>query len=109
MKNFINSSDIQDYNYLLGEINKCKNGLSNHKSILKNKILGLIFFNPSLRTRLSTQKAAINLGLKSIVMNFKDDGWQLELDDNIIMSCKCNSIKSRKHRSFSCKEFKKDT
>ena len=86
MKNFINSSDIQDYNYLLGEINKCKNGLSNHKSILKNKILGLIFFNPSLRTRLSTQKAAINLGLKSIVMNFKDDGWQLELDDNIIMS-----------------------
>ena len=45
MKNFINSSDIQDYNYLLGEINKCKNGLSNHKSILKNKILGIIFFN----------------------------------------------------------------
>ena len=86
MKNFINSSDIQDYNYLLGEINKCKNGLSNYKPILKNKVLGLIFFNPSLRTRLSTQKAAINLGLKCIVMNFKDDGWQLELDDNIIMS-----------------------
>ena len=35
---------------------------------------------------MSTQKAAINLGLKCIVMNFKDDGWQLELDDNIIMS-----------------------
>ena len=46
----------------------------------------MIFFNPSLRTRLSTQKAAMNLGMKTICMNIKDEGWQLEFDDNVIMN-----------------------
>ena len=86
MKNFINSDDIIDYQYLLNKINKHKNDMSDLSFVGKNKVLGLLFFNPSLRTRLSTQRAAINLGLKCIVMNFKDDGWQLEFDDNIIMS-----------------------
>jgi len=86
MKNFINSDDIIDYQYLLTEINKHKNDKSDLSFIGKNKVIGLLFFNPSLRTRLSTQKAAMNLGFKSIVMNFKDDGWQLEFDENIIMS-----------------------
>ena len=86
MKNFLNSDDIIDYQYLLNEINKLKNDKSDISHIGKNKVMGLLFFNPSLRTRLSTQKAAMNLGFKSIVMNFKDDGWQLEFDENIIMS-----------------------
>lgn len=86
MKNFLNSDDIIDYKYLLNEINKLKNDKSDISYVGKNKVIGLLFFNPSLRTRLSTQKAAMNLGLKSIVMNFKDDGWQLEFDENIIMS-----------------------
>ena len=86
MKNFINSDDIIDYQYLLTEINKHKNDKSDLSYIGKNKVIGLLFFNPSLRTRLSTQKAAMNLGFKSIVMNFKDDGWQLEFNENIIMS-----------------------
>ncbi len=86
MKNFINSDDIIDYQYLLTEINKHKNDKSDLSFIGKNKVIGLLFFNPSLRTRLSTQKAAMNLGFKSIVMNFRDDGWQLEFDENIIMS-----------------------
>ena len=86
MKNFINSGDIINYQYLLNEINKHKNDKSDLSFIGKNKVIGLLFFNPSLRTRLSTQKAAMNLGFKSIVMNFKDDGWQLEFDENIIMS-----------------------
>jgi N-succinyl-L-ornithine transcarbamylase len=86
MKNFINSSDIIDYQYLLNNINKHKNGSTDLSFVGKNKVLGLLFFNPSLRTRLSTQKAAMNLGIKSIVMNFKDDGWQLEFNENIIMS-----------------------
>jgi len=86
MKNFINSYDIIDYQYLLTEINKHKNDKSDLSFIGKNKVIGLLFFNPSLRTRLSTQKAAMNLGFKSIVMNFRDDGWQLEFDENIIMS-----------------------
>ena len=86
MKNFINSDDIINYQYLLTEINKHKNDKSDLSFIGKNKVIGLLFFNPSLRTRLSTQKAAMNLGFKSIVMNFRDDGWQLEFDENIIMS-----------------------
>lgn len=88
MKNFINSRDIIDYQYLLNDINKHKNNSIDLSFVGKNKVLGLLFFNPSLRTRLSTQKAAMNLGFKSIVMNFKDDGWQLEFDENIIMSGK---------------------
>ena len=86
MKNFINSGDIINYQYLLNEINKHKNDKSDLSFIGKNKVIGLLFFNPSLRTRLSTQKAAMNLGFKSIVMNFRDEGWQLEFDENIIMS-----------------------
>ena len=86
MKNFINSGDIINYQYLLNEINKHKNDKSDLSFIGKNKVIGLLFFNPSLRTRLSTQKAAMNLGFKSIVMNFRDDGWKLEFDENIIMS-----------------------
>lgn len=88
MRNFINSRDIIDYQYLLNDINKHKNNSTDLSFVGKNKVLGLLFFNPSLRTRLSTQKAAMNLGIKSIVMNFKDDGWQLEFDENIIMSGK---------------------
>ena len=88
MRNFINSRDIIDYQYLLNDINNHKNNSTDLSFVGKNKVLGLLFFNPSLRTRLSTQKAAMNLGFKSIVMNFKDDGWQLEFDENIIMSGK---------------------
>ena len=88
MRNFINARDIIDYQYLLNDINKHKNNSTDLSFVGKNKVLGLLFFNPSLRTRLSTQKAAMNLGFKSIVMNFKDDGWQLEFDENIIMSGK---------------------
>ena len=86
MKNFINSYDIIDYQYLLTEINKHKNDKSDLSYIGKNKVIGLLFFNPSLRTRLSTQKAAMNLGFKSIVMNFKDDGGAVEFNENSIIA-----------------------
>jgi N-succinyl-L-ornithine transcarbamylase len=51
----------------------------------KNKTIGLLFFNNSLRTRLSTQKAALNLGMEPIVMNFGSEGWQLEFEDGTLM------------------------
>ena len=51
----------------------------------KDKTIGLLFFNPSLRTRLSTQKAAQNLGMTTMVMNFDKEGWALEYEDGIIM------------------------
>ena len=52
----------------------------------KGKTLGLIFFNPSLRTRMSTQRAAQNLGLDLIVMNIGKEGWKLEFADGAIMN-----------------------
>jgi len=52
----------------------------------KNKTLGLLFFNSSLRTRLSTQKAAQNLGMNVIVMNVSQDGWALEMEDGTVMN-----------------------
>ncbi len=52
----------------------------------KNKTLGLLFFNPSLRTRLSTQKAAMNLGMNVIVMNLNSDSWTLEFEDGSTMN-----------------------
>jgi len=52
----------------------------------KNKTLGLLFFNSSLRTRLSTQKAALNLGMNPIVMNVSDDAWGIEFGDGTIMN-----------------------
>lgn len=55
MRNFINSKDIIDYQYLLNDINKHKNNSTDLSFVGKNKVLGLLFFNPSLRTRLSTQ------------------------------------------------------
>jgi N-succinyl-L-ornithine transcarbamylase len=51
----------------------------------KDKTIGLLFFNNSLRTRLSTQKAAMNLGMEVIVMNFGNEGWALEYGDGTIM------------------------
>lgn len=52
----------------------------------RNKTLGLLFFNSSLRTRLSTQKAAQNLGMQVIVMNVSQDGWALEMEDGVVMN-----------------------
>ncbi|MEZ4828301.1 MAG: N-acetylornithine carbamoyltransferase [Bacteroidia bacterium] len=56
------------------------------KSLGYGKTLGLIFFNPSLRTRLSTQRAAQNLGLDVIVMNIGEEGWKLEFQDGAVMN-----------------------
>ena len=56
------------------------------KSLGEGKTIGLLFFNNSLRTRLSTQKAAMNLGLDVIVMNFGSEGWAIEFGDGSIMN-----------------------
>ena len=69
-----------------------KQALKIKKDPLKNQRLGkdktlvMLFFNPSLRTRLSTQKAAINLGMNVMVMNFGAEGWTLEFEDGTIMN-----------------------
>ena len=86
MKNFINSNDISDYKKIVEEAIKLKSNPNELENIGKNKSIGLLFFNPSLRTRISTQKACMILGLKTFVMNFNSEGWQLEFENNTIMS-----------------------
>lgn len=56
-----------------------------HKKLGENKTMGLLFFNSSLRTRVSAQKAANNLGMDMIVMNVTQDSWQIETEDGAVM------------------------
>lgn len=85
MKHFINLNDVSDVKELVLEgLYQKANPLAN-QNLGKNKTIGLIFFNSSLRTRISTQKAAINLGMDVIVMNVGSDSWQLEFEDGVIM------------------------
>ena len=57
-----------------------------HKTLGAGKRIGLLFLNPSLRTRLSTQIAASNLGMESVVFNVDKEGWTLEFEEGAIMS-----------------------
>ncbi|MBQ0734173.1 N-acetylornithine carbamoyltransferase [Aquimarina celericrescens] len=85
MKNYFSIKDIDSIeNWVNEAIELKKNPLAN-KTLGTDKTIGLLFFNPSLRTRLSTQKAATNLGMNVIVMNFTGEGWSLEYDDGAVM------------------------
>jgi len=63
-----------------------KESQTKDKALGEGKTICLLFFNNSLRTRLSTQKAAQNLGMNAIVMNFGSEGWQLEFEDGVVMN-----------------------
>ena len=86
MKHFLNVHDVDDINALVQEALYCKQNPKADNQLGKNKTLGLIFMNPSLRTRLSTQKAGINLGMDVMVMNFSGEGWALETEEGVIMN-----------------------
>ena len=86
MKNFININDIKDYNKSVDDCISLKKSPYELNSLGKNKTLGLLFFNPSLRTRISTEKAAKILGMNVISMNFNNEGWNLEYEDGVIMN-----------------------
>ncbi|PQL96013.1 N-acetylornithine carbamoyltransferase [Apibacter adventoris] len=86
MKKYTSVDDISNLNELLQAAKEIKlNPLAN-KQLGKDKTIGLIFFNSSLRTRLSTQKAAQNLGMRCMVMNLNTEGWTLEFEDGVIMN-----------------------
>ncbi|MDP5121883.1 MAG: N-acetylornithine carbamoyltransferase [Spirosomaceae bacterium] len=85
MKHFISPADVTDIAQLVKEAAQLKANPYAFSDLGKNKTIGLLFFNSSLRTRLSTQKAATNLGMNVIVMNVDSDGWQLEMNDGVIM------------------------
>lgn len=83
--NYLSINDIDSLQNWVKEAIEIKKDPLKSKSIGKDKSIGLLFFNSSLRTRLSTQKAALNLGLNPIVMNFSNEGWALEFEDGTIM------------------------
>ena len=86
MKNFISVSDVQNVSVIVQEAIEYKANPLKDKSLGKNMRVGLLFLNPSMRTRLSTQIAAQNLGMEAIVFNVGQDGWMLEFEDEAIMS-----------------------
>jgi N-succinyl-L-ornithine transcarbamylase len=86
MKNFISVNDVDNIDELVSYALAYKANPLLHKQMGSNKRLGLLFLNPSLRTRLSTQIAAENLGLSVIVLNVDKDGWKMEFDDEAIMN-----------------------
>ena len=86
MKQFISVKDATDINDLIAKGLAFKNNPFHHRTIGKNKRIGLLFLNPSMRTRLSTQIAAQNLGMEAIVFNVGSEGWALEFGDGAIMN-----------------------
>lgn len=86
MKNFISVADAPDINGLVKKALEYKANPFKDKSLGAGKRMGLLFLNPSMRTRLSTQIAAANLGMEAIVFNVGQEGWTLEFEDEAIMS-----------------------
>jgi N-succinyl-L-ornithine transcarbamylase len=85
MKSFFNVTDIGDLNVALAEAKAVKQNTFAWQHLGRNKTIMLIFFNSSLRTRLSSQKAALNLGMNPIVLNIGKDSWQLETEMGVVM------------------------
>lgn len=86
MKKFFSVADVDSLDAIVKEALELKANPNAHEALGKHKMLGLVFLNPSLRTRLSTQKAALNLGMNVMVMNMDKDGWALETQDGVVMN-----------------------
>ena len=86
MKTFINVEDLGNLNKALAEAQEIKQDRFKYQHLGRNKTLLMIFFNNSLRTRLSTQKAAMNLGMNVIVLDVNAGAWKLETERGVIMN-----------------------
>uniref|UniRef100_A0AB33J8Y2 N-succinylornithine carbamoyltransferase n=1 Tax=Prevotella sp. GTC17259 TaxID=3236795 RepID=A0AB33J8Y2_9BACT len=85
MKTFFNIEDLGDLRTALTEAQEVKRNRFGYQQLGQNKTLLMIFFNNSLRTRLSTQKAAMNLGMNVIVLDVNAGAWKLETERGVIM------------------------
>ena len=85
MKSFFHVSDIGDLGAALEEARQVKATPFAWKHLGQDKTIMLVFFNSSLRTRLSSQKAAFNLGMNPIVLNIGSDSWKLETEMGVVM------------------------
>ncbi|MDR3261783.1 MAG: N-acetylornithine carbamoyltransferase [Tannerella sp.] len=119
MRNFTCVQDIGDLKQAVSEALEIKKDRYRFTELGKNKTLLMIFFNSSLRTRLSTQKAAMNLGMNAIVLDVNQGAWQLETERGVIMDgdkpehlleaipvmgCYCDVIGVRSFARFESKE-----
>ncbi|MBN8855861.1 MAG: acetylornithine carbamoyltransferase [Sphingobacteriales bacterium 50-39] len=86
MKNFISAHDVKDIDSLVKSALAYKANPLKDKELGAHKRIGMLFLNPSMRTRLSTQIAAQNLGADAIVFNVDKEGWALEFEEEAIMS-----------------------
>ena len=86
MKQFISVSDVNNIDALVQKALVYKANPFADKSLGTNKRIGCLFLNPSMRTRLSTQIAAQNLGMEAIIFNVGNEGWMLEFEEEAIMS-----------------------
>ena len=85
MKRFLKPEDIGRLRKALEEAQSVKNNPYADQALGKNKTLLLIFFNSSLRTRISSQKAGMNLGMNVIVLDVNNDSWKLETEFGVVM------------------------
>ncbi len=86
MRHFISVHDVSNINALVEKALMYKAEPFKHRALGADKRMGLLFLNPSLRTRLSMQVAAGNLGMEAIVFNVDKEGWALEFEEGAIMS-----------------------
>ncbi len=120
MKSFFNVQDIGPLDKALAEALEVKQDRFKYQQLGKNKTLLMIFFNNSLRTRLSTQKAAMNLGMNVIVLDVNAGAWKLETERGVIMDgdksehlleaipvmgCYCDVIAVRSFAGLSDREY----
>ncbi len=85
MKEFTNIRELGDYREALSEAFHVKQNPFSDQELGRNKTLLMVFFNNSLRTRLSTQKAALNLGMNVIVLDVNQGAWKLETERGVVM------------------------
>lgn len=86
MKNFLSVHEVSNVTHLVANALAYKADPFRDATLGQRKRLGMLFLNPSMRTRISTQLAAKNLGMDVIVFNVGQDGWALEFEDEAIMS-----------------------
>ena len=85
MRNFTSVKDLGDLNAAVQEALEIKKNRYGYKHLGENKTLMMVFFNSSLRTRLSTQKAGMNLGMNTMVLDINQGAWKLETERGVIM------------------------
>ncbi len=85
MKHFISADCITNMTYALNEAKEIKKNRFAYSTLGRNRTLLMVFFNSSLRTRLSTQKAAMNLGMNVMILDINNGAWKLETEKGVIM------------------------